>query len=164
MDDEKKTTAQEIVEALFEGPGGNPSNKKYAVRYWMAIILCRYGTQKITQLSLETTLGIPKYLQRKTLHQTACGYQAPANGKLKKDYVPTTAEAIVNALSQPHELPEKNDETFSLRLFMTMAIQNWADVKRSGNNLAKVFNVLQSVISTDSRKAITPASEGYRSR
>lgn len=113
------TSADEILNCFINISDGDEYKKeKYSLRYWMAVILTRWP--KMSEADIQEKFGIPRNTLKTHLTKNPfeCQFAAPT----KKKYAATTAEEIVDCLSQLDSNVEVNDMTYSCLTFVLIVI------------------------------------------
>lgn len=157
------TSADEIVENLFrisdEGEETVVKQKKYSLRYWMAVIIARWP--KLTEREIEQKFGISRSTIKKHLSESPreCMYIPRLRAKSK--YAPCTAEKIVDHLCIPDAELNPSEETYALRFWVSVVVLKWQKIGRTQLQLQKLLGISQTKISKGANARLLPASQGY---
>lgn len=156
------TSAEEIVENLFlisDVGQETVKQKKYSLRYWMAVIMARWP--KLSEREIAEKFSISRSTIKKHLSKSPRECMYNPHIKTKTHCPPCTAEQIIQYLSKPDENLTSNDETYSLRFWLSVVVLKWQKIDRTQLQLAKLLDVSQPQISRGANSGLIPSSQGF---
>lgn len=156
------TSAEEIVENLFRiSDVGEETvkQKKYSLRYWMAVIMARWP--KLTEREIEDKFGISRSTIKKHLLKSPRECMYNPRIRTRTQCPPCTAEQIVEHLSKPDEELISNEETYLLRFWLSVVVLKLQKIDRTQLQLAKLFGISQPQISRGANSSLIPSFQGF---